>query len=133
MIRRTDRCWPTRRSSFVRFAAIAAATTAIATSAAAVTIELPGDANRTKVAYSCRASEKADPTSLDVEYVNLPNSSLAVVPLDGVPTLFVNVIAASGAKYVSGRTVWWTKGPGARLYDATAEDMTGATICKVKR
>ena len=100
---------------------------------AALSLDLPGDAQRTKVTYSCRATENAPPTEMAVEYINLPGNTLALLPLDGKPTLFVDVVSGSGAQYVSGRMIWWTKGPGARLYDAVTNDFKAGAICEVKR
>jgi membrane-bound inhibitor of C-type lysozyme len=58
---------------------------------------------------------------LQVTYWNAANGqSFALVPVKGQPMLFVNTLAASGAKYQAGSYTWWTKGPHADLYDATA-------------
>ena len=58
---------------------------------------------------------------LHVTYWNTANGqSFALVPVKGKQLLFVNTIAASGAKYQAGSYTWWTKGPRADLYDATA-------------
>ena len=29
--------------------------------------------------------------------------------------------------------IWWTKGPGARLYDAVTNDFKAGSVCEVKR
>ncbi len=50
-----------------------------------------------------------------VRYVNSGANVLAIVPVDGETRIFVNVVSASGAKYVSGSHVWWTKGDTAIL------------------
>jgi len=56
-----------------------------------------------------------------VTYLNAKNGqSFAVVPVQGRSLLFVSTIAASGVKYQADRFTWWTKGPHADLYDATA-------------
>lgn len=58
---------------------------------------------------------------LRVTYWNASNGqSFALVPVKGQPMLFVNTLAASGVRYQAGSYVWWTKGPRADLYDATA-------------
>jgi len=58
---------------------------------------------------------------LHVTYWNTANGqSFALVPVKGKQLLFVNTMAASGAKYQAGSYTWWTKGPRADLYDATA-------------
>ena len=107
--------------------------TGTVSASAALSLDLPGNAQRTKVTYVCRASKEAAPVDMMVEYINLPGNTLALLPLDGKPTLFVDVVAGSGAQYVSGRTIWWTKGPGARLYDALTKDFKAGSICEVKR
>jgi membrane-bound inhibitor of C-type lysozyme len=67
--------------------------------------------------YTC-----ADGKTFKVTYINGTNGqSFALVPVDGRRLLFVGVIAASGVKYVADRYTWWTKGPGADLYDAMSE------------
>ncbi|SDD10183.1 MliC family protein [Paraburkholderia lycopersici] len=69
--------------------------------------------------YTC-----ADGKTFKVTYLNAANGqSFALVPVDGRKLLFVGVIAASGVKYVADRYTWWTKGPGADLYDT----MSGAS------
>jgi membrane-bound inhibitor of C-type lysozyme len=58
---------------------------------------------------------------LQVTYWKAANGqSFALVPVKGQPMLFVNTLSASGAKYEAGSYTWWTKGPRADLYDATA-------------
>jgi membrane-bound inhibitor of C-type lysozyme len=68
--------------------------------------------------YTC-----ADGKTFKVTYINGTNGqSFALVPVEGRNLLFVGVIAASGVKYVADRYTWWTKGPGADLYDAMNAD-----------
>ena len=58
---------------------------------------------------------------LQVTYWNTANGqSFALVPVKGQQLLFVNTLAASGVRYQAGSYIWWTKGPRADLYDATA-------------
>ena len=58
---------------------------------------------------------------LQVTYWNAVNGqSFALVPVKGRSMLFVNTLSGSGAKYQAGSYTWWTKGPRADLYDATA-------------
>ena len=58
---------------------------------------------------------------LQVTYLNAVNGqSFALVPVKGQQMLFVDTLSASGAKYQAGIYIWWTKGPHADLYDATA-------------
>lgn len=67
---------------------------------------------RTIVHYTCKGG-----ADLAVTYVNGEPDHLAIVPVEGGERIFVNVIAASGARYASGQYVWWTKGRDASLYD----------------
>ncbi|RQH08530.1 MliC family protein [Paraburkholderia dinghuensis] len=66
--------------------------------------------------YTC-----ANGKTFKVTYLNAKNGqSFAVVPVQGRDLLFVSTIAASGVKYQADRYTWWTKGPRADLFDATA-------------
>lgn len=56
-----------------------------------------------------------------VQYVNAGANALALLPIDGEDRIFVNVVSASGAKYVSGAYVWWTKGDTATLENEMAQ------------
>ncbi|WP_321914717.1 MliC family protein [Paraburkholderia sp. J11-2] len=73
--------------------------------------------SRHTFSYTC-----ANGKSFKVTYLNAANGqSFALVPVEGRKLLFVGVIAASGVKYVAERYTWWTKGPGADLYDVTSD------------
>lgn len=61
-------------------------------------------------AYSC-----GDGEAFSVQYVNAGANALAIFPIDGEDRFFVNVVSASGARYVSGTHVWWTRGDTATL------------------
>lgn len=100
--------------------------------AAELTLELPdsGDitVERNRVIYDCGEKE------MTVEYLNAGPVSLAVFAFDGEPVVASNVIAASGARYAAGRYIWWTKGPGASLYDATlGENAAAIAACTQRR
>lgn len=72
--------------------------------------------NRHTFSYTC-----ANGKTFKVTYLNATNGqSFALVPVQGRSLLFVETLAASGAKYQADRYTWWTKGPRADLYDATA-------------
>src|ERR1700761_5065158 len=80
--------------------------------AADLKISLANSATVTKkvVRYSCDANAAklgvpAGPFS--VEYINGGGNSLAVVPILGNPTVFVNVTSGSGARYVAQQFTWW--------------------------
>ncbi|MCP3718053.1 MliC family protein [Paraburkholderia sp. CNPSo 3281] len=73
--------------------------------------------SRHTFSYTCANSK-----TFKVTYLNAANGqSFALVPVAGRKLLFVGVIAASGVKYVADRYTWWTKGPGADLYDVTSD------------
>ena len=69
--------------------------------------------------YDC-----ATDSPLEVTYINAAPNFLALVPIadEPQPLIFVAVIAASGARYASGKWFWWTKGSEASLYDSTLGD-----------
>ncbi|MCP3726878.1 MliC family protein [Paraburkholderia sp. CNPSo 3272] len=114
--------------SFARALAVPALACALAASAAhaASGNAAPGAAldirdihvqSRHTFSYTCANSK-----TFKVTYLNAANGqSFAVVPVKGRKLLFVGVIAASGVKYVADRYTWWTKGPGADLYDVTSD------------
>ena len=67
--------------------------------------------------YTC-----AQGKTFKVTYLNAKNGqSFALVPVAGRNLLFVATIAASGVKYQADRYTWWTKGPGADLYDTMSD------------
>jgi membrane-bound inhibitor of C-type lysozyme len=67
--------------------------------------------------YKCSSGN-----SLTVQYMNTKNKqSFALLSVNGRKMLFVNVLAASGAKYVGDHYTWWTKGPEGSLTDDTAD------------
>jgi membrane-bound inhibitor of C-type lysozyme len=76
---------------------------------------MTGDFERKTVGYGCTGIEE----SLSVDYLNAAPNYLAMIPIDGSVLLFNTVLAGSGAKYVSGKYVWWTKGTDGSLYDLT--------------
>ncbi len=90
-----------------------------------IVLELGGNAERTVTSSDC---EGADPMS--VEYVNAAPVFLAFLTVNSEKLIFVNVLAASGARYASGQYVWWTKGGEGSLYDVTAgEDAAPIMTC----
>lgn len=100
--------------------------------AAAAALASPGQAQTTlslplqgatldEVTYFCDGG-----ALVEVRYLNAGPNSLALLPIDGEQRIFVNVIAASGARYVSGEYEWWTKGRSASLTNAMDEAATQA-------
>jgi membrane-bound inhibitor of C-type lysozyme len=58
------------------------------------------------VHYVCK-----DKKDITVSYVNATNGdAFAYLPVDGKPHVFVGVTSGSGARYASGRYIWWNKG-----------------------
>ena len=96
-------------------ASLALASPAIAAVGLDVGITLTGDVQIQTIVYGCG---EALP-ELTVKYVNAVPNFLAIIPIEGVDHLFVNVISASGAKYVSGEFEWWNKGSDATLHNVT--------------
>ncbi len=85
---------------------------ASAASAEDITIHLPRNASisRKIVQYRCdaQAAKIGLPAgSFSVEYINGGGNSLAVVPINGNPVIFSNVISGSGARYTAQQFVWW--------------------------
>lgn len=95
--------------------ALAGTTPALAAVDLNVGIHLSGDAQIVTAVYGC--GEGTD--LLTVRYVNAQPNFFAIVPIDGEDVVMVNVISASGAKYVSGVWEWWSKGTDGSLHNVT--------------
>ena len=91
------------------------ASPAVAEGGLSLALPIAGDAEVKSVAYTCTG---AVPT-LPVQYISAAPNFLAVIPIDGKPTVLVSVATESGAKYLSGPYVWWNKGTDATLSDVT--------------
>ncbi|MEP3276091.1 MAG: MliC family protein [Stappiaceae bacterium] len=70
------------------------------------------DVQQTSQDYTCESMGK-----ITVTYINAGPNSLAVVPIDGEPIVFANVLSASGARYAAGSKIWWSSKGGAMLED----------------
>ena len=81
-------------------------------------LELEGNAQRDVATYTCEGIDEP----MTVQYINAHPIFLAIVPVEDEDLIFVNVIAASGARYVSGQYEWWTRGNEAQFTDAINED-----------
>lgn len=79
---------------------------------AQVVLSLTGSFERNIVEYHCEGLEP-----FTVDFVNASPNFLAIVPIGPQKLVFVNVLSASGAKYVSGQFEFWTKGSEATLTD----------------
>lgn len=88
-------------------------------------LAIKGDAEFKTVTYDCEGIP-----SFDVEYINAAPNFLAIIPVQADTYVFTAVTAASGARYVAGNFVWWTKGADAEWYDVTqGEDAPPAFKC----
>jgi len=108
-----------RKSNYVFVAlAVLAFVAASGVARAAGLLPLPDirTSHRVTQKYTCATGR-----ILNVTYLNASNGqSFAIVPVKGKQMLFVNVMSGSGARYQADVYTWWTKGPRADLYDATA-------------
>ncbi|MEP9380454.1 MliC family protein [Aquabacter sp. CN5-332] len=67
------------------------------------------------------------------EYVTAGDISLALLPVDGRPLVFANVLSGSGVRYAAGPYVWWTKGNSAALYDVRKGEKAEPVQCEEKQ
>jgi membrane-bound inhibitor of C-type lysozyme len=95
--------------------ALAGASPALAAVDLNVGINLSGDVQIVTAVYGC--GEGTEP--LTVKYINAQPNFFAIVPIEGEDVVLVNVVSASGAKYVSGVWEWWNKGSDASLHNVT--------------
>ena len=100
-----------------------AATPAFAAVDLNVGINLSGDVQIITAVYSC--GENTEP--LTVKYINAQPNFFAIVPIEGDDVVMVNVLSASGAKYVAGIWEWWNKGSDGTLHNLT-EGMDAAPV-----
>lgn len=85
---------------------------------------------RNTIRYSCDHGRQ-----VTVRYSNAKNEqSFALLNVKDRNMLFVNVSAASGAKYVAGQYSWWTKGPEGDLRDELADPKSEPLLgnCKAR-
>lgn len=90
-------------------------------------LTLEGNAQRDVVSYTCEGWDE----TLTVDYINAHPVFLAIVPIEGENPVFANIVSASGARYASGRHIWWTQGNDAFLYDETAGEDAEPVACHV--
>ena len=84
---------------------------------AQVILSLTGDFQQTTHTYQCEGIEQP----FAVQFINADPNFLAIVPVGPQKMVFVNVMSASGAKYVAGQYEFWTKGSEATLSDLQAD------------
>ena len=92
-----------------------------------VVLALTGDAQTQTVRYECDGVEQP----FAVQYINAAPNFLAVVPVGGSEVVFVNVVAASGARYVAAQHEWWTKGSDASFADLQQPDAAPVTCLEL--
>ncbi|TPW28577.1 hypothetical protein FJU08_17385 [Martelella alba] len=92
----------------------------------AISIPLPAGvtADTIDADYDCSG------TSVKVHYINAGDVHLATLAFDDQFMVASEAIAASGARYVSGFYVWWTKGNDATLYDLRKGEGDPGIVCK---
>ncbi|MBB3213998.1 membrane-bound inhibitor of C-type lysozyme [Herbaspirillum sp. Sphag1AN] len=73
--------------------------------------------NQQRVIYRC-----AGDVRLPVRYLNTNAGALAYLSVGGKKRIFVNVVSASGARYVADRYAWWSKGGEGFLEDISREE-----------
>ncbi len=92
----------------------------LASRAADMVIPLPGAVSQKKVTLQCdeHAKSMGLPSGpFTVTYLNSDNNSLAVLPMNGRPLIFAEVLSADGGRYAAGRFIWWDVGSrGIHLY-----------------
>ncbi|EPX78257.1 MliC family protein [Litoreibacter arenae] len=99
-----------RHLTITTVALLVAATTAFADARLSVTLDIDEDSSLSSIGYTCEGRD-----DITVQYVNSGVNALAMMEIDDDDRIFVNVVSASGARYVSGEYVWWSKGDMATL------------------
>lgn len=95
--------------------------TAPATAQPMLSWPLGPDTRITQAEHDC-----ADGSRVGVTYLTAGDDALALIQgLEG-PSVLVNVVSASGARYVAGLTEWWVKGD-----EVTLTQGESATTCTV--
>ncbi|WP_317992465.1 MliC family protein [Bartonella gliris] len=85
--------------------------------ASSLVIEVPDDPEPTTQTVSYQCDMGTSKEHVEATYHNAGNISLVDFKWKGKRIVGSNVIAASGAKYVSGQYIWWTKRDEATLYN----------------
>jgi membrane-bound inhibitor of C-type lysozyme len=101
-----------------------------------IVIHLDGAAtvSRQVIRYQCdaQAPQLGLPSgAFPVEYINGGGNSLAIVPLSGKATIFVNILSGSGARYAAGQYIWWEAG--GRGVTLTRDTIAGKTETTCRR
>ncbi|BBL54019.1 hypothetical protein MF1_12770 [Bartonella quintana] len=80
-------------------------------------IEIPDNPELITQTSSYQCDMETNKEHVEVTYLTAGNIALVDFKWKGKRIIGSNVIAASGAKYVGGPYIWWTKGNEALLYD----------------
>ncbi|MET3589091.1 membrane-bound inhibitor of C-type lysozyme [Bartonella silvatica] len=85
--------------------------------AGTLVIDVPDESEPTTetVTYQCDMGTRKE--NFEATYHNAGNIALVDLKWEGKRIIGANVISASGAKYVGGPYVWWTKRNEAMFYD----------------
>ena len=82
-----------------------------------IPLPLTEESNVVPAEYDCPESGK-----VSVSYINAGENSLAIISTEDMDRVFVNVISASGSRYVSGEYEWWSKGDTATFTNLTQDE-----------
>lgn len=78
-----------------------------------------GKAESSSTKYLCDNGD-----TVTASYINNDSSSVVILDMLDKKILLVDVVAASGSKYVGGELEWWTKGEIATLSNVVGDKMT---------
>lgn len=97
--------------------------------AGSLVIEVPDDPEPTKETIVYQCSSETQKQRVEATYYNIGEIALVDLKWNGKRIIAANVIAASGAKFVGGEYVWWTKGNEASFYNTLTEDRALSLEC----
>lgn len=91
-----------------------------------VTLSIPGAQaiDRQTTRYNCGG------TPVVADYINADAVSLVTLTIGNAFVVAANVLSGSGAKYMGGQYVWWTKGDEATLIDTMKGEDDPGIACK---
>ncbi|WP_409361283.1 MliC family protein [Bartonella heixiaziensis] len=97
--------------------------------AGSLVIEVPDDQELIKGTIFYQCSNEKQKMRVEETYYSSHDIGLVDLKWNGNRIIASNVIAASGAKYVGGEYVWWTKGDEASFYNILTEDHETSFTC----
>jgi len=107
------------RSVFIGLFTLGCATAATAEVSVSIPLANTPSSSVMSQTYAC-----SDGNPLSVQYVNAGANALAIMTHEGEDRIFVNVVSASGAKYVSGASTWWSHGEAGTMETDTESGTT---------